>query len=89
MKWIFLAAAIASCFLIYNQAHQYVLFAAFGIAFINFATFCMQYEDPANRARFRAEERLKQLKPGGVDADELSRLRARSSPPTAPSAGMG
>lgn len=76
MKWIFLAAGIVSVYLVYGHTHQYVLFAAFAAAFINFATFCIQYEDPAKRARNRAEERLKQLKPGGLHADEQARLRS-------------
>ena len=78
MKWIFLAAAIASVGLLFGQVHQYYFFGAFGVAFVNFATFCLQYEDPANRARRRVEERMGQLKPGGVNADEMARLRSET-----------
>jgi hypothetical protein len=76
MKWVFLAAAVASVGLLFGQVHQYFYFSAFGIAFVNFATFCLQYEDPAHRARRRIEDRLSRLKPGGIDADELARLRS-------------
>lgn len=80
MKWIFLAASLASMFLVYDQLHQYVLFTSFGIAFGNFAAFCLQYEVPAQRAQQRVDERL-QL--GGLSADAQASLRSSKPPITA------
>ncbi len=79
LKWIFVTAGITSVALLFGRASLYFMIGSFGVAFANFATMCLQYEEPANRARARMRERLAHMKPGYQHSEEFQ--RAQSSTP--------
>jgi hypothetical protein len=76
MRWVFLLAGIASMILFYGVGPQLAMPVAFVVLSINFTTFCLQYDDPINRARKRVNAALGQLTPGGIHAQEYQRLQS-------------
>ncbi len=83
IKWIFMVAGVAAVVMLYRWGHQYVMFASFGVLFLNFASFCLQYEDPAKRALARRDERLLHMKPGARNSEEVQSAQS-SAPPILP-----
>jgi hypothetical protein len=83
MRWAFLIIAVCAVVMLFGVGPAYAVYAAFLVLFVNFATLCLQYDDPVKRARQRVAERLSRLKPGGRNADLYQRLQSASPKPTA------
>ncbi len=66
MRWMLLGVAICGFASLWGVAPGYALFAAFLVMFANFATFCLLFERPNERARFRVAEELRRL-PANID----------------------
>jgi hypothetical protein len=82
MRWIFLIIAVCAVVALFGVGPEYAPYLAFFVLFANFATVCMQYDDPIRRARQRVAERLKLLKPRGGDFDLCQRLQSTEPKPT-------
>lgn len=58
----------------------------FGIALallaVNFATFCLLYDEPLKRAQHRVDQQLLQISGKGVHAEEYQRLQSTKIKPT-------
>jgi hypothetical protein len=76
MRWIFLLAGMASVAALYGVGPPFALPMAFAALCANFTTFCLQYDDPANRARRRVATQLARLSPSGLYAEEYQRLQS-------------
>ena len=76
MRWIFLLTGVASVAVLYGVGPQLALPAAFAVLFVNFATFCLQYDEPLNRARGRVAATLGRMSTGGAHTDEYQRLQS-------------
>jgi len=63
LRWLFLVAGIAAFALMLAFGSQLTVFLAFCLAFGNFATMCIQFDGPANRAQARMKARLLALHP--------------------------
>jgi hypothetical protein len=83
MKWAYLIIAVAAVVMLFGVGPAYVVYLAFLVLFVNFATLCLQYDDPIKRARRRMADQLSQLKPGGRHADLYQRLQSATPKPTA------
>ena len=83
MRWAFLIIGVAAVVMLYGVGPGYAVYVAFLVVFVNFATLCLQYDDPIKRARHRVAEQLSQLKPGGRHADLYQRLQSAAPQPTA------
>jgi hypothetical protein len=83
MRWAFLIIAVCAVVLLFGVGPAYGVYAAFLVLFANFATVCLQYDDPVKRARQRLAARLSVLKPGGKYAELYQRLQSTSPKPTA------
>jgi hypothetical protein len=83
MRWAFLIIAVCAVVALFGVGPAYAVYGAFLVLFVNFATLCLQYDDPVRRARARVAERLSGLKPGGRNADLYQRLQSSAPKPTA------
>ena len=63
LRWIFLAAGIAAVAIMVAVGSQLAVFLAFVAVFGNFATMCIQYDGPKDRARARMKSQLVGLHP--------------------------
>ena len=82
MRWAFLIIAVCAVAMLWGVGPEYAKYAAFLVLFVNFATVCMQYDDPIRRARRRVADQLSRLKPGGGQADLYQRLQSAAPKPT-------
>ena len=71
MRWIFLIVTIGAFITLFGVGHTYVQVAAFIVMFTNFATFCILYERPMERARDRVEHQLRHMTPNSDEAQRL------------------
>ena len=83
MRWVFLIIAAAAVVMLFGVGPSYAVYTAFLVLFVNFATVCLQYDDPLKRARQRVADRLSSLKPGGRNADLYQRLQSATPKPSA------
>ena len=79
MRWIFLALAACGFAVLWGVAPGYGLFAAFLVLFANFATFCVLYNRPMDRARQRVTEALRRLHRHSEMAQRLATARIAPS----------
>jgi hypothetical protein len=86
MRWMLLVIAACAFVSLWGMVSVYPLFFAFLVLFANFATFCILYERPKNRARLRVAEQLRQLNP---NTDVAQRLAAAPITPTAEDRQLG
>lgn len=63
LRWLFLVAGIAAFAILFAVGSQLTVFLAFGLTFGNFATMCIQFDGPVERARARMKARLFALQP--------------------------
>jgi hypothetical protein len=77
MRWAFLIIAVCAVVALFGVGPAYAVYAAFLVLFLNFATLCLQYDDPVNRARQRVAEQLSHLKPVRTSISGCN-LRTRS-----------
>lgn len=71
MRWTFLVIACVALVSLWGVGPGYALFAAFLVLFANFATFCVLYDRPKDRARDRIAAQFRGLHP---HADVSQRL---------------
>lgn len=83
MRWAFLIIAVAAVVMLFGMQPKYAAYFAFLVLFINFATVCLQYDDPIKRARRRVAMRLSQMHPKGADPEFYQRLQSATPTPTA------
>jgi hypothetical protein len=86
MRWAFLGIATCAVVSLWGIGPGYALFAAFCVLFANFATLCVLYERPKNRARSRIADRLRRLHP---NTDMAQRLATATITPTAADRRLG
>lgn len=80
MRWAFLAAAVSAFAILFGVGPRYGLYAAFLVMFVNFATLCLQYDDPIKHARARVAAQLRGL---NRNTDVAQRLETAKVKPTA------
>jgi hypothetical protein len=83
MRWAFLIIAVGAFAMLFGVGPSYAVYVAFLVLFVNFATVCLQYDDPLKRARQRVTDQLSTMKPGGKQADLYQRLQSATPKPTA------
>lgn len=86
MRWTLLATAGCAFASLWGVGPGYALFAAFLVLFANFATFCVLYDRPKDRARLRIADRLRRLHP---NTDLAQRLETAPITPTAADRRLG
>lgn len=72
MRWTFLAIAVGAFASLWGIGPDLAMPVAFLVLFTNFATFCLLYDRPKNRARHRIVEQLRGLHPNSDVAQRLS-----------------
>lgn len=83
MKWLFLLASGAAVPLMYGVGPRWGLWIAMFTFAVSFTTFCLLYDMPINRARFRAAAQLGQISSMGVMSEEYHRIQSMKIKPTA------
>jgi hypothetical protein len=83
MRWAFLIIGVAAVVLLFGVGPEYAGYVAFFVLFANFATVCVQYDEPLRRARHRVTERLSRMKPSGRNAELYHQLQSAAPRPTA------
>lgn len=81
LRWLFLVAGIVAFAIMLSVGSQLTVFLAFVLTFGNFATMCIQFDGPIDRARARMKARLLALHPNS-DAhqrSETATIRATSA----------
>jgi hypothetical protein len=63
LRWLFLGSGIAALAIMLFAGSQLTIFLAFCLLFANFATMCIQFDGPVDRARARITARLRALHP--------------------------
>ena len=86
MRWALLGVAGLGFASLWGVGLEHVLFAAFLVMFTNFATFCVLYDRPEDRARMRVTEQLRRLHP---NTDAAQRLATATIAPTAADRDLG
>jgi hypothetical protein len=86
MRWTLLAIAGCGFASLWGVGPGYALFIAFLVMFANFATFCLLYDRPKERARLRVAEYLRRLHP---NTDMAQRLATAPIAPTASDRHLG
>jgi hypothetical protein len=89
MRWTFLIIAACACAVLWGVGPEFALYAAFLVLLVNFATVCIQYDEPLRRAQARVADQLSRLKPGGEHADLYQRLQSATPEPTAAERHVG
>lgn len=77
LRWIFLAAGVGGFALMAALGPQMLNFASFGVMFANFATFCLQYNGPVERAQARLQGELVLTQPNSDARQRLETMIAR------------
>jgi hypothetical protein len=83
LGWLFMLACGAAVGLLFGVAPHIAFYIAFAVLAVNFATFCLMYDEPFKRARNRTEQQLLQISSKGVHAEEYQRLQSRKVVATA------
>jgi hypothetical protein len=82
MRWAFLIIGVVAVVLLFGVGPEYAGYVAFFVLFANFATVCVQYDEPLRRARNRVKEQLSHLKPSGRNAELYHQLQSATPKPT-------
>ncbi len=72
MRWALLGIAVGGFLSFLGLDHGYALLAAFIVMFTNFATFCVLYDRPKDRARSRVAGLLGRLQPNSDIAQRMA-----------------
>ena len=72
MRWTFLGIAFCAFASLWGVGPGYALLIAFLVLFTNFATFCVLYDRPSDRARERVAAQLRTLHPYADTAQRLA-----------------
>lgn len=77
LRWILLGISFAALISVWGAVPGHYLLIAFLIFFANFASFCLLYERPMERARTRIASNLRLLNPNSHEAHRLQTAKAR------------
>ncbi len=80
IRWLFIVAGVAGFGLMVWHGTQMAALVAFIALLATFATFCLQYEGPNDRARARVQAALMKLQP---NSDARTRLESAKVVPSA------
>ena len=83
LGWLFMLACGLALGLLFGVKPQIAFYFAFIAMALNFATFCLLYDKPFKRARYRTERQLLQISAHGMHAEEYQRLQSRKVVATA------
>ena len=86
MRWMFVGIAVLAFASLWGMGPGYALFVAFLVMFANFATFCVLYDRPKDRARLRITDQLRRLQP---NTDAAQRMATATITPTADDRHLG
>jgi hypothetical protein len=86
MRWILLGIAVCGFLSLWGVAPGLAMLAAFVVMFVNFASFCLLYDRPTERARLRVAQRLEGMNP---HTDTAQRLAAMQITPTTADRQLG
>ena len=81
-----LGIAVCGFLSLWSVGPGYALFGSFLVMFANFATFCVLYDRPKDRARLRVADHLRRLHP---NTDMAQRLATAPIAPTAADRHLG
>lgn len=76
MGWLFMLVCAAATALFFNIEPRMAFYIAFLILAANFASFCLLYDVPINRARERISQQMSQMSSTGIQANEYQRLQS-------------
>lgn len=76
MGWLFMLLCAGATALFFNVEPRMAFYVAFLILAANFASFCLLYDVPINRARQRISQQMSQMSPTGMQANEYQRLQS-------------
>jgi len=86
MRWTLLGVALLGFFGLWGVGPGYGLLAAFVVLVVNFASFCLLYDRPLERARQRVDQQRRKLHP---NTDLAQRLETARVVPTAADRHLG
>lgn len=82
MGWFFMIASLIAAVLFYGIEPRIGFYLSLAVLAVAFATFCMLYDQPLNRARRRIAAQMATLSGKGIHADEFQRLQSMKATPT-------
>jgi len=77
LRWIWLAISVAALVSLWGVNPEYAFVGALAVLIINFATFCLLYDQPLVRARDRIAAYIQTLHPNSELAQRLSTVKAK------------
>lgn len=80
LRWIFLLAGAAAFAVMLAVGSQLAVILAFGVLFANFATMCIQFDGPIDRARARMKAGLLTLQPHSDVHQRMETATIRATP---------
>ena len=81
MGWFYLLASLAATIAFYGAEPRVGFYLSLAVLAISFASFCLLYDAPLNRARFRITQHMATLSGRGIHADEFQRLQSMKITP--------
>ena len=82
MGWLFMIINIAAAVALYGVHPVFLFGIALALLAINFATFCLLYDEPLRRAQHRVTQQMAQISSKGAHAEEFQRLQATKIVPS-------
>jgi len=74
--WISLVITILAVVLWWGGQPVAIFYASLIVMGVSFTTFCLAFDDPIKRARFRVIDRMSRLSSKGIDFEEHQRLQS-------------
>ena len=81
MGWFFMIASLIAAGLFFGIEPRIGFYLSVAVLAVAFATFCMLYDEPTNRARHRIASQMASMSDKGVHADEFQRLQSMKATP--------
>jgi hypothetical protein len=81
MGWFFMIASLVAVGLFYGIEPRIGLYLSLVVLAVSFATFCLLYDEPLNRARRRMATQMGALSGKGIHAEEFQRLQSTKVKP--------
>ena len=82
MGWFFMLASLAAAALFFGVEPRIAFYISLAVLAVSFASFCLLYDEPLNRARFRIAQQMGAISGKGVHAEEFQRLQSMKVTPT-------
>jgi hypothetical protein len=76
IRWAFLVACLGAVAMLFGVEPKNALYTSFVVLCLNFATFCLQYDDALNRAKGRMATQMGRISSSGLHAEEYHRLQS-------------